>query len=371
LTVSIDVSLDDEVPWSQKDKDATPNYSFDLTPLLGGATLSGCTWAVTPAGGASVVLSSISGNVATVQVTGGVVNNWYSLTATYTTSDGQTDQFTFRLFIEPDAETVPQLGTLLFPNRYTAVANLRRDRLMLAAATVLPNLDLSDDYIFGMLVVAEAEIARRLRVPLVPTKFFPLQPTDDQINALNGMPWQIDPGYDYSANQFAGDSWGYIKLRHKPIISIDQIQFAYPAPQAGLFTIPSDWIRIDAKYGTLQLVPSAVTLSVPLSSLIMQAIAGGRTIPFMMQVTYTAGLANAAGDFPELLDVVQKQTVLKIMEDCFFPQSGSISADGLSQSLSVNMDNYRDTIDRIIDGPKGANGGLMSAIHGVRSMTLG
>ena len=55
-----------------------------------------------------------------------------------------------------------------------------------------------------------------------------------------------------------------------------------------------------------------------------------------------------------------------IITDAFLPQSGSISADGLSQSLSVDVAKYYESIDLAIDGPKGGHGGLMSAIHGIR-----
>jgi hypothetical protein len=58
--------------------------------------------------------------------------------------------------------------------------------------------------------------------------------------------------------------------------------------------------------------------------------------------------------------------VLKVIDDGFLPQSGSISADGLSQSLSVDMDKYHDAIGRTLNGGKGSNGGLMTAIHGIR-----
>jgi len=71
------------------------------------------------------------------------------------------------------------------------------------------------------------------------------------------------------------------------------------------------------------------------------------------------------------LDAVLKKAALKILEDAFLPQSGSISADGLSQSMSVDMDKYHDAIDRILNGGKGSNGGLMTAIHGVRFGVMG
>jgi hypothetical protein len=54
------------------------------------------------------------------------------------------------------------------------------------------------------------------------------------------------------------------------------------------------------------------------------------------------------------------------VEDAFVPQSGSISADGLSQSLSVDVSKYHDAVDAILNGPPNSNGGLMTRIHGIR-----
>jgi hypothetical protein len=63
--------------------------------------------------------------------------------------------------------------------------------------------------------------------------------------------------------------------------------------------------------------------------------------------------------------------VLKVIEDGFLPSSGSISADGLSQSLSMDMEKYRDMISTTLFGPKGSNGGLLTAIHGIKLFTMG
>ena len=73
---------------------------------------------------------------------------------------------------------------------------------------------------------------------------------------------------------------------------------------------------------------------------------------------------------PEILDVIKKKAVLNVLADSYIPQSGSISADGLSQSMSMDISKYSDAIDDIINGPKGTNGGLMTRIHGIRSMVF-
>lgn len=277
----------------------------------------------------------------------------------------------WRITVPVDVEP-SDLVSHLFPVKALALSRMRRDRLVLASRSVLPPTALSDDYLWDKLRAAESEIAHELRVPLAPTTFLPLQPTDEEIAALDGKPWGIDPGYDYSPEAFGyNDKWGMIKLRNKPLKSVSRVRFAYPGGQGSSYDLPLDWLRMDKKYGTIQFVPSSTAFVAPLNAFVMQAIGNGRTIPLAIQISYVAGLENVAATFPELLDVVLKKAVIKIMEDALLPQSGSISADGLSQSMSVDMDKYHDAIDRIINGGKGSNGGLMTAIHGVRIGVLG
>lgn len=261
--------------------------------------------------------------------------------------------------------------SLLFVKDFI-VDELRSDQLMLMAQSVFSGVDVTDDYLWSKVCAAEAQMAHTLRVPLVPTQFFPVQPSVDDLAALpEGMPWKIDPPYDHSPAFFDGERWGYMIVNNRPLISVSRMRFAYPSPVSGIFDVPSEWLRIDQKYGQIRIVPTSMTVSFPLAAFMLTAVSSGRTVPQMIQLTYVAGLANAQQDYPELLDAIKKMAVLLIIQDAFLPQSGSISADGLSQSMSADMEKYRDTIDAIINGPKGSNGGLMTAIHGVRGMIMG
>lgn len=253
-----------------------------------------------------------------------------------------------------------------------AVDRLRADSLMMAASGAFTAVQVSDDYLWDKLRAAESEMAHELRVPLVPTHFFPDTPSDAEIEALNGQPWAIDPGYDYAPGDFAfNDKWGYIKMRNKPLHSVSRVRFSYPGGPTAHYDLPLDWLRMDKKYGQVQFVPSSTAFAAPLNTFVMQAIGQGRTIPLAIQFTYVAGLDNVQQNYPELMDAIMKKTVIKVVEDAFLPQSGSISADGLSQSISNDMDKHRDTVERIINGEKGSNGGLMAAIHGVRFGVMG
>ncbi len=272
----------------------------------------------------------------------------------------------FRLIVE----------TLFAPTRTSlfikdlVIEEMRSDRLLAAAAGSLGNITVTDEYIWQKVRSAESEISHTLRVPLVPTTYFSNQPTQLQIDALNGMAWAVDPAYDYTPDMFQFEKWGYFITRQKPIISVERMRFAYPSQDTGFFDVPADWIRIDARYGHIRLVPASPAIFTTMNAFIMTALAGSRSIPFMIQLQYVAGLTDVANTYPELLDCIKKKAVLSVISDAFLPSSGSISADGLSESASVDMDKYHDSIDLILNGPKGSNGGLMSKIHGIRMLVM-
>lgn len=271
----------------------------------------------------------------------------------------------FRLVVE----------TLFAPTRTSlfikdlVIDELRRDRLMAAAAGVLQDVKVSDDYLWDKIRAAESELSHTLRVPFVPTRFFPRQPTPEQIEALDGMAWEVEVGSDYDPNMWLGDKWGFIVTRQRPIIAIDDMTFRYPGG-LGIMNVPEQWITYDARYGHVRIVPTVSAAFTGLVGMTLMAGVSGRVIPSMVEVEYTAGLTDVANTYPELLDCIKKKAVLKVVADAYLPQSGSISADGLSQSLSVDMDKYHDMIDHIINGPEGSNGGLMSKIHGIRVMVM-
>lgn len=359
-----------------KDKDAQLDYSFDWSDWLAeGDAIAGSTWTSDP--GITIINQSVVGSVATVWLNGGTPNNWYVITNTVisTSFPPRMDQRVLKVFIEADATADPalQMGTALFPNRFAAVATLRTDRLMVAAAGALPSVEVSDDYIWSKLISAEAETQRDLRVYFQPTNLIPDDAPQSEVDAMiaSGQPWAQEAAYDYDSAFFRGDRWGYIRTKSKPIVSVSSLRFVFPSPTTQVFDIPTDWMRFDKKYGHIRLVPTGVGTIGPLAIYPLQFMFGGSDVPFMVQLRYQAGLTNAVANWPDLVDLVQKRAVLSILTDSYLPQSGSISADGLSQTLSVDMSKYYDTIDMKLYGPKGANGGLMTAIHGVRMDVLG
>lgn len=253
----------------------------------------------------------------------------------------------------------------IFPDEPAVVAAVR-ERLALLGNTYFDADALSDDYIYSKVLAAEAEVARQLRVFLQPTQIIPDDAPQSELDeAEDGdMPYATEPAYDYDPQFFWGERWGYIVTQYKPLQSVESIRFSYPAPTNQIFDIPQDWIRMDRRYGHIRLVPASKAFSAPLSSFLMQALGGGRTIPMMIRIRYVAGLKDVFADWPELIDLIFKMAVLKLIQDAFVPQSGSISADGLSESLGMDLDKYSDSLNHKMDD-------LRDAIHGVRYTVLG
>lgn len=247
------------------------------------------------------------------------------------------------------------------------VATFKSQRLLRAAAQLMPGVVLDDNYILDQLKVAERALSRRLNVFLEPTQVFSGRPpTPDEITALGAVPWVEEPGYDYDPDMFRSERWGRIDTRHRPIITVDSIVFSYPTPLTTVFTVPSDWIKLDKKYGVIQMIPAGNISAAPLGIWVMSVLGGGRNVPFMVKVSYRCGLTDAKAEWPDMVDVIYKMAALSIIEDQYLPQSGSISADGLSQSFGADMSKYQDVIDAKVDGPEGSNGGLRVAIHGIQ-----
>ena len=181
------------------------------------------------------------------------------------------------------------------------------------------------------------------------------------VSFTSAMNWYQEAAYDYDPDFFRGEHWGYIVTKEKPIISVTSVNFNYPSPTNNIFSIPHEWIRLDRKYGHIRMVPAAMAFSAPLSAFIMQALGGGRTIPFMIQVRYVAGLSNITKDYPDLIDVIYKMAIFKLLFGSFLPESGSISADGLSQSQNMKFESWRKEIENNLNS-------MREAIHGIRLM---
>jgi len=359
-----DLKKDASGLWAEQDKDSFLDWTLDWTNWVApGDGIASSVWEADP--DLTLSSASISGEFTTVWVQGGSVGKWYALTNTVTSTIGRVDQQTIRLLIIDENESGIS-GSALFPNIAAAVDELRRDQIRIASQYALSAGDVSNAYLAGKLMAAEADAARQLRIFFRPTVMIPDDAPQSEIDALEsaGTHYAQEAAYDYDSAFFQGERWGYLVTKEKPIISVQSITFNYPSPATQVWSIPDTWIRLDKKYGHIRLIPASQSFSAPLSAFIMQALGGGRTVPFMIQIRYTAGLSNPGRDYPDIIDLVKKMAILRILQDSFLPQSGSISSDGLSQSMSMDVQKWHDGIeDKLSD--------LRDAIHGPRVAFLG
>ena len=243
------------------------------------------------------------------------------------------------------------------------VSDIQSDRLISVAANYFPGVELRTDYIYSKLLAAEANAEHRLRVFVEPVVILSEGATQADQDALDaaGTRYTDEPAYDMEPSFFRGDSWGFMVLRHHPVQSIESVKFVYPSPFNGVFEVPLEWVRIDKKYGHMRLVPTSASFAAPLSMFIMQAMAGGRVFPHFIQVRYTAGLTTT--DYPDLVDLIKKMAVKRIIDDLYLPQSASDSIDGMSQNFSFDSSKYSESIDKQLES-------LRQEIHGVRMMVM-
>lgn len=331
--------------WAEQAAGAALDYTLDWAESLdSGDTIAASDWAVDP--GLLASQKSYTDDLTTVWLSGGLGGKSYAVTNSITTSTGRRDSKTFRLFVREGAglglNTPSVFGSLA-----AAVADLRRNRLSSVSRTWLGGVELSDEYLLSKLISAEHYVERRLRTFLTPREIVPHVTSQEERDALTdaGNIVEDDPGYDFDVLKFRTDAWGLIELRHRPIIEIHSIKFAYPSQTTPMFDVPKDWMRVDKKYGKIQFVPVYSTFGPNFSGWLMSMFAGGRSIPLAVQVRYRAGLQDATTRWPDLLNIISRLAVLDIINDQFLPTGGSSSVDGLSQTLNWNVNEHKDLID--------------------------
>ena len=308
-------------------------------PVLHGAV--GSNWA---AGLVVVNLSAVD--------TGGIAPVQCALLISVTAADGGLRTWLSYIPVEGDT---PEATALFVRDDF--LPSFRANRL--ARIQTYIGDTLSDDYLWEKLKAAEADAMHQLRVLFQPTTVFAGDPTQAELDALGSAPYAVEPAYDFEPGMWNGDRWGFIATRQKPILSVAAVEFSW-AGTGTVFAIPSAWIRFDRKYGHIQFVPSGPAQNMPLSMYMMQTMGGGRVMPQMIRMRYTAGLENPARDYPDLLDLIQRMVSLRLLTDCALAASTSISADGLSQSSSPP------DLDKMGDAIEAALNRIRDRIHGIR-----
>lgn len=271
-------------------------------------------------------------------------------------------------------------SSALFPDKAAALVALRAD-MMLGAGKYLPAASLAnDDLLWGKLLAAEAEAERLLKCFFSAVEVIPDDAKQSEIDALEATKTRYvqESSFDFESGMFLPDEFGFIALGHRPVQQVRSVSVKVPSPLLSSFDVPSNWIRLNKKYGQLRFFPTTTPIGTPMGSYGIGFMSGG-SYPNAIAVRYVTGLTNANGAvdssaaiiWPDLIDVVKKIAALNMLKAALIASSSSISADGLSQSKSVDPDKWQSAIDTILFGPKGSNGGLYTAIHGIIMGVLG
>ena len=150
-----------------------------------------------------------------------------------------------------------------------------------------------------------------------------------------------EPAYDYSNDFWAEDRWGWLGLNFRPILDVASFVFAFPGAMP-VWQPPLTWLRLDEKFGTVQLVPStAEAIYVSFNAFLLGTLAGGRGLPQSIYVDYTVGFADGElrannEDLLELLRLIATLEVFGIAQTSISPGGAgntSLGLDGLSRSV--------------------------------------
>lgn len=230
---------------------------------------------------------------------------------------------------------------------------------------------LKSDYLFGLdlkdqfgNVMSDVTLGNKLSIGTArmerELKDFSLTPKVIKSTIVNGVQradgtYAVDPDpvaqaaadvfedpYDYDVNDYI--NWGFLVLRRKPVVSIERIRLIYPTGQT-IITYPKEWIKLYSKFGQVHIVPMAGSFNqYPLigqGAMYLPLLSGflTKSIPQLIHVDYTAGLASIPDD---LKDAIYKMGALEVLKTAGQGKAPGIAtmataADGLSESTTLTQ----------------------------------
>ncbi len=160
------------------------------------------------------------------------------------------------------------------------------------------------------------------------------------------MPEAVDEKQAFDVNLYR--SWGYFRLRHRPISSIEYLAVT-PSNEADVYVVPLEWVETTYLYlGQLNIIPLTIAIgaggntTVPTtasgSALFLSIFGTVPWVPAFWRMKYTIGFKD--GNLPkvvnELIGVIAAQDVLSRLASTYGKSTGtSLSIDGVSQSVST------------------------------------
>ncbi len=148
-----------------------------------------------------------------------------------------------------------------------------------------------------------------------------------------------EDAYDFWADEYR--QWGYIQLRRRPVVSVENVELYYPTGQR-ILKYDDSWIMLNRKAGHMRIVPSAGTTTTVLlgTSSYLPLMNGSMlqsNVPGLFRIDYTSGMTTVPEDMADAIAKAASCSVLAIAGDAKVDgiASQSISQDGLSESRST------------------------------------
>ena len=155
------------------------------------------------------------------------------------------------------------------------------------------------------------------------------------------LPTAFVERHDYYREDYA--AYSVIQLDNYPVLHVDKFDVKYPSGQS-VVEFPNEWLRLDNAGGTLQVVPTAGTLSEVLvgqgGAYLPGMYNGLQYLPQLYEVTYQAGFAEGKvpANIRDLIGMFASLGPFHIFGD-LIAGAGiatiSLSMDGLSQNIGT------------------------------------
>lgn len=148
-----------------------------------------------------------------------------------------------------------------------------------------------------------------------------------------------DDPYDFDPTQW--QNYGFIQLRHWPVISVSRAIWYSPIQSEILNLVDRNWVRVSKQFGQLRLFPKGQFDYGPYAGAYgpLWAFAGRERYPDAFEFDYETGFKNADLMPDALRSVIAKYATIKCLAaigDGILAgfSSQSVSLDGLSESFS-------------------------------------
>ncbi len=239
-----------------------------------------------------------------------------------------------------DAQEWSRVEPLLTPEQLR-----RRQLLAIPLVSWMPNpvtgqrYEITNDDLADQIIRAASVTEAELGMTIFPVQYQEKHPFDRQF-------W---------------DSYGYIKVEHRPVASVEKFAFT-PPTGTDIFAINLDWIETaNLHKGQLNIIPIVPAISANYINgtvatgnsgfAYLQLISGLSWMPAIVQITYTAGFPNSMMPhiINELIGINAALEVLGVLQMTNLGTSYSLGIDGANQSFAgPGPTMYQGRIDYLI-----------------------